>query len=149
MFYIICFGREICLKMKTLAPEIPVYYLISYEDVSQEDIDFAVNNHLDGMDIHVYLPDDYVRAVVKSGLDVFVWTIDDFDNAERFYSLGVNAITTNSLTQEAPEGSFWQQLIWNLRDRFYQVIQCFRAFGDRLRQIVIPASILAAPAVQV
>ncbi len=29
MFYIICFGREICLKMKTLAPEIPVYYLIS------------------------------------------------------------------------------------------------------------------------
>lgn len=149
MFYIICFGREICLKMKTLAPEIPVYYLISYEDVSQEDIDFAVNNHLDGMDIHVYLPDDYVRAVVKSELDVFVWTIDDFDNAERFYRLGVNAITTNTLTQETPEGSFWQQLIWNLRDRCYQVIQCFRAFGDRLRQIVIPASILAAPAVQI
>ena len=149
MFYIICFGREICLKMKALAPEIPVYYLISYENVSQEDIDFAVNNHLDGMDIHVYLPDEYVRAVVKSGLDVFVWTIDDFDNAERFYRLGVNAITTNTLTQETPEGSFWQQLIWNLRDRFYQVIQFFRSFGDRLRQIVIPASILAAPAVQI
>ena len=138
MFYIICFGREICLKMKTLAPEIPVYYLISYEDVSQEDIDFAVNNHLDGMDIHVYLPDDYVRAVVKSGLDVFVWTIDDFDNAERFYRLGVNAITTNTLTQETPEGSFWQQLIWNLRDRFYQVIQFFRSLGDRLGQTVCP-----------
>ena len=99
--------------MKTLAPEIPVYYLISYEDVSQEDIDFAVNNHLDGMDIHVFLPDDYVNAVKASGLDIIVWTIDDFDNAERFYRLGVNAITTNTLTQETPEGSFWQQLIWS------------------------------------
>ncbi len=90
------------------------------------------------MDIHVYLPDDYVRAVVKSGLDVFVWTIDDFDNAERFYRLGVNAITTNTLTQETPEGSFWQQLIWNLRDRFYQVIQFFRSLGDRLLTCICP-----------
>ena len=99
MFYIICFNREICVRVKQLMPEIPVYYLISFEDVSQEDIDFAVSNHLDGMDIHVFLPDSYVKAVVDSGLDVFVWTIDDLDNAERFYGLGVNAITTNTLTQ--------------------------------------------------
>ena len=138
MFYIISFGHEICVKMKTLAPAIPVYYLIGFEGVSQADIDFAVSNHLDGMDIHVFLPDKFVRAVKKAGLDVFAWTIDDFGNTERLFRLGVNAITTNTLTQETPEGSFWQQLIWNLRDRFYQVIQCFRAFGDRLLTCICP-----------
>ena len=73
------------------------------------------------MDIHVFLPDDYVKAVVDSGLDVFVWTIDDIANAERFYELGVNAITTNTLTQEKPEGSLRQQFRWALRDLFYRV----------------------------
>ena len=102
MFVIICFNREICVRIKELMPETPVYYLISFEDVSREDIDFAVNNRLDGMDIHVFLPDDYVKAVVDSGLDVFVWTIDDIRNAERFYELGVTAITSNALSQEKP-----------------------------------------------
>ena len=145
MFYIICFGREICVRMKALAPEIPVYYLIGFENVSQEDIDFAVNNHLDGMDIHVFLPNKYVRAVKNAGLDVFVWTIDDFDNAERFYRLGVNAITTNTLTQEPPEGSFLQQLIWNLRDRFHKAMQCLGAFGTQLQQGLFPAHSNTSP----
>ncbi len=121
MFVIISFGREVCVRIKELMPETPVYYIIGYEDVSREDIDFALNNHLNGMDIHVFLPDDYVKAVVDSGLDVFVWTIDDIGNAERFYELGVNAITTNTLTQEKPEGSLRQQFRWALRDLFYRV----------------------------
>ena len=133
MFVIISFGREICVRVKELMPEIPVYYLIGFENVSQEDIDFAVENHLDGMDIHVFLPTDYVKAVKKSGLDIFVWTIDDLENAERFYRLGINAITTNSLTQEEPEGSFWQRLLWNLRDWFYKLTQPFRSCGERLQ----------------
>ena len=127
MFVIISFGREICARVKELMPEIPVYYLISFEDVSQEDIDFAVNNKLDGMDIHVFLPDDYVKAVTASGLDVFVWTIDDIKNCERFYKLGVNAITTNSINQEAPEGNAFQQFLWALRDYWYNLILRFRA----------------------
>lgn len=134
MFVIISFGREICVRMKELAPEIPVYYIISYEDVAQEDIDFAINNHLDGMDIHVYLPDDYVRAVVASGLDVFVWTIDDLENAERFYKLGVNAITTNSLTQEAPEGNCRQRMLWSLRDWWYHLTVCVKSAFARLHK---------------
>ena len=127
MFVIISFGREICARVKELIPEIPVYYLIGFEDVSQEDIDFAVSNKLDGMDIHVFLPDDYVKAVTASGLDVFVWTIDDIKNCERFYKLGVNAITTNSINQETPEGSGFQQFLWTLRDYWYNLILRFRA----------------------
>ena len=104
MFVLISFGREICVRMKELAPAFPVYYLTDCKGVSQEDIDFAVENHLDGMDIHMHLPDDFIKAVVQSGLDVFVWTIDDIPNAERVYRLGVSAITSNALTQESPEG---------------------------------------------
>lgn len=51
------------------------------------------------MDIHVSLPKDYVKAVVNSGLDVFVWTIDDIGNCERFYRLGVTAIMTQEPSQ--------------------------------------------------
>lgn len=126
MFYVISFGREICVKMKELMPSLRVYYLISFEDVSQEDIDFAVGNHLDGMDIHVFLPDDYVKSVVASGLDVFVWTIDDIDNCDRFYKLGVNAITTNSINQEKPEGNVFRQILWFMRDEWYKLTLFFK-----------------------
>lgn len=57
------------------------------------------------MDTHVSLPKDCVKAVVNSGLDVFVWTIDDIGNCERLYRLGVTAITSNSLTQEPPQAN--------------------------------------------
>ena len=39
-----------------------------------------------GMDIHVFHPKKYVKAVVASGLDVFVWMIDDLGNCEKFIS---------------------------------------------------------------
>ena len=128
MFYVISFGREICVRMKALMPSLPVYYLIGFENVSQEDIDFAVRNGLDGMDIHVFLPEDYVKSVVASGLDVFVWTIDDIGNGEKFYKLGVNGITTNSITQEKPGGTLAQRILWSLRDFWYKLTLQFRSF---------------------
>ena len=129
MFCVISFGREICLKMKELMPSLRVYLIVSYEDVSRENIDFALGNHLDGMDIHVYHPDDYVKSVVASGLDVFVWTIDDMENCERFYQLGVNAITTNSINQEKPAGNAFRQFLWLLRDIWYQLTSHFKFFS--------------------
>ena len=105
MFVVICFNRAICVRMKELMPDLPVYLLIDFKGVSQEDIDFAAEHHLDGMDIHVFLPDDYVKAVIASGLDVIVWTVDDVETAERLYSLGVTAITSNALTQAPPKSS--------------------------------------------
>ncbi len=133
MFHVISFGREICVRMKTLMPELRVYYIISYEDVSRENIDFALESGLDGMDIHVYHPEDYVKDVVNSGLDVFVWTIDDLDNAERLFHLGVNAITTNSLTQEKPEGTVFQKIIWFFRDLCYQIKMSFKTLIDQIK----------------
>ena len=133
MFYVISFGREICVRMKTLMPALRVYYIISYEDVSRENIDFALESGLDGMDIHVFHPEDYVKDVVNSELDVFVWTIDDLDNAERLYNLGVNAITTNSLTQEKPDGNIFQKIIWFFRDFFYKIKMSFKTSIEKIK----------------
>ena len=133
MFYVISFGREICVRMKTLMPALRVYYIISYEDVSRENIDFALESGLDGMDIHVFHPEDYVKDVVNTGLDVFVWTIDDLDNAERLYNLGVNAITTNSLTQEKPDGNLCQKIIWFFRDFFYKIKMSCKTAIDKIK----------------
>lgn len=129
MFYIICFSRDLCVRIKELMPQTPVYYLISNEGVSREDIDFALENNLDGMDIHCYLPDEYISEVVASGLDVFVWTVDDIPLAERLYNLGINAITTNSLTQEKPSGTFRRQIRWFFRDLRYYLNLLFARFS--------------------
>ncbi len=118
MIYIISFGREICAEIKKCMPDTPVYLIVD-EKEQQEDIDFAVKNKLDGMDIHVFGPEDYAGKVQKAGLDVFVWTIDDMDNAERFYKYGVTAITTNSLTQEKPQLTFWQKIIFAIKKFFH------------------------------
>ena len=117
-FVIISFGREICARIKGLMPETPVYYL-SDNRASREDLDFAVKNGLDGLDLHHGVTDDYVKAAQKAGLDVIVWTVDDVPTAERFYKLGVTAVTTNALTQQKPQGTLLQKLVWALRDVFY------------------------------
>ena len=62
--------------------------------------------------------------------DIIVWTIDDMDSVERFYELGVNAITTNSITQEKPQGNIFQQFLWAVRDLFYNLKQSIaKLFG--------------------
>ena len=120
MFVIISFGREICAKMKRYLPDIPVYYLAGMS-ASYDDIDFAVKNHLDGMDILHSLPNDYYKAIRKAGLDIMVWTVDGIKNADRVYEFGVTSITTDKLTQDKPQGNIFQKILWRYRDLFYKM----------------------------
>ncbi|MBR0536604.1 MAG: glycerophosphodiester phosphodiesterase [Clostridia bacterium] len=120
MFVIISFGGEICARMKELMPETPVYYLFS-GSVSEQAIAFAAENGLDGLDVYCGMPDDAVQAIKAAGLDTIVWTVDDLETAERFYKLGVTAVTTNALTASAPEGNVFQRFFWKLRDLFYKL----------------------------
>lgn len=117
MLNIISFSREICAVIKKEMPETPVYLLVDKKG-QQEDIDFAVDNHLDGLDIHVRSSGSYVSRVQEAGLDVFVWTVDDINNAEKCYKRGVTAVTTNCLTQEKPQLTKWQEFIWTIKDLF-------------------------------
>ena len=107
------------------------------EDIPSIDMESAFTHMeeagIDAVMLHAASVEDYVKDVVNSGLDVFVWTIDDLDNAERLYNLGVNAITTNSLTQEKPDGNIFQKLIWFFRDFFYKIKMSFKTLIDKIK----------------
>ena len=118
MFVIISFGWEICARIKKLMPETPVYLLMDSEDTADY-INFVVQNNLDGLDMNCGLSEDCYKAVKKADIDIIIWTVDDIYTTEQFFKLGVRSVTTNSLTQEAPEGNGFQRFIWSIRDMIY------------------------------
>ncbi|MEN6574776.1 MAG: glycerophosphodiester phosphodiesterase family protein, partial [Phycisphaerales bacterium] len=56
----------------------------------------AKDHGLDGLDVHYAgVTEEFVRAVRAAGLGLYVWTVDDPDEAARLVALGVDGITTN------------------------------------------------------
>ena len=51
---------------------------------------------LDGLDVHYAgVTEEFARAVKAAGQKLYVWTVDDPDEAMRLVQLGVDGITTN------------------------------------------------------
>lgn len=117
MFTIISFSRALLARIKELLPEVPAYLLISIGDNSDV-IDFCRAHHIDGVDFISLLDDKEIKGYVNSGLKTVAWTVDDIKDADRLYRLGVRDITTNKLTQNAPQGNFFQRELWRLKDYF-------------------------------
>ena len=117
MFTIITFSRELAARIKELLPEVPAFLLISVGDNSDV-IDFCRAHHIDGIDFVSVLSDEEIEGYVRSGLKTMAWTVDDIEGADRLYRLGVRDITTNRLTQNAPDGNVFQKLLWRLKDFF-------------------------------
>jgi glycerophosphoryl diester phosphodiesterase len=56
----------------------------------------AKDNGLDGLDVHYAgVTEEFVCAVKAAGQKLYVWTVDDPDEAVRLVKLGVDGITTN------------------------------------------------------
>lgn len=125
MFTIISFSRDLLVRIKELLPYVPAYLLITVGD-DEESIDFCKANDIDGIDFVYVLGDDLIKNIVSSGLYTMSWTVDDTDSVERLYKLGIRDVTTNSLTQLAPEGNIFQKLIWWFRDLFGAFINVFK-----------------------
>lgn len=121
MFTIISFGRGQSARIKELLPEIPVFLLISVGS-DEEAITFCKEHNIDGLDFVNVLDDDLIKTIVSSGLKTMSWTVDDISSAERLYRLGIRDITTNSLTQNAPQGNLIQKTLWRIRDYFANLI---------------------------
>ncbi len=99
-FVLISFSRDDLVRIKTLMPQNPVWLLT--ESATQDDIDFCLQNGIDGLDFkHVTKP-GVARAAAKAGLKTVVWTVDDLRKVRKFYDLGVTGFTTNALP--SPEG---------------------------------------------
>ncbi len=102
---IISFGLETAAAAKKQLPRIPVYWLkgTDKDEVTKQYlphdpslIDVAVENGLDGLDLHYAgVNQEFMDAVKAAGQKLYVWTVDDPQEAKRLVDLGVAGITTN------------------------------------------------------
>jgi glycerophosphoryl diester phosphodiesterase len=103
---VISFQADAVAESKRRLPEIPAYYLASFKKDKESGawgpslealIAKARELHADGLDLSAKGPidADFVRAVHAAGLKLYVWTVDDPEEARRFAEAGVDGITTN------------------------------------------------------
>lgn len=102
---IIGFGLETVTASKELMPKIPTYWVKRTDkDEKTEErlphdtklIQTVREKGLDGLDVHYAgVTRDFMDAVKISGQKLYVWTVDDPEEAIRLDRLGVSGITTN------------------------------------------------------
>lgn len=94
-FIVISFNKNILLALRNILPDIKLYLVT--RKFSMEDISFCTENRIDGIDFYISNSGSMIDILHESGLKSMVWTVDDVAMANRFRSLGVTAITTNTL----------------------------------------------------
>ncbi|HOE10920.1 MAG TPA: glycerophosphodiester phosphodiesterase [bacterium] len=102
---IIGFDLDTVAKSKELMPNLPAYWLKATEKEKdtgvliphgKELIQTAREKGLDGLDVqHSGVTREFVDAVHEAGLRLYVWTVNDPDEARRLKELGVDGITTD------------------------------------------------------
>jgi glycerophosphoryl diester phosphodiesterase len=101
---IIGFDLETVAASKKLI-DVPTYWLKGTEKTKETKewiphdpklIQIARDKGLDGLDVHFAgVNEEFARAVRAAGQKLYVWTVDDPDEARRLVQLGVAGITTN------------------------------------------------------
>lgn len=134
MFVIITFGNEHAAKIKKLMPKTPVYLLLGRVTDKNylESIQFCLDNNIDGIDMYNVTNKKMVKSAIDAGLKTMVWTVDDIKTVEEFYSWGVRDFTTNTLTQDEPDGKlkifeqFFQRLVVLLNRIYTKIALLFK-----------------------
>lgn len=85
--------------------DVPTYWLKGTEKVKETEqwiphdpglAPMAKDRGLDGLDVHYAgVTEEFAHAVKACGLKLYVWTVDDPNEARRLVQLGVDGITTN------------------------------------------------------
>jgi glycerophosphoryl diester phosphodiesterase len=102
---IIAFNLDTTKAAKKQMPDIPVYWLVGTgKDKETEEwiphsaslIDELAGTKVDGLNVHwAGVTQEFTKAVHKAGLGLYVWTVDDADEAARLAECGVDGITTD------------------------------------------------------
>jgi glycerophosphoryl diester phosphodiesterase len=90
------FGHGSMVRCKRLSPSLRVGLLYDDELVDYEA--FAGSNGISLYSLHIYhgvLTDDYAAEVIRSGLQVYPWTIDDPARMREVLEIGASGIITN------------------------------------------------------
>jgi len=101
---IIAFDLETAAMSKELI-DVPTYWLKGTEKIKETEqwvphnpqlVQTAKNKGLDGLDVHYAgVNKEFADAVKASGQKLYVWTVDEPEEAIRLIKLGVDGITTN------------------------------------------------------
>lgn len=101
---IISFNRQVCAAAKQVLPWLKVYQLASYRKRGSDktaDLAALISNAqadgLDGLNLGRDWPwtPDMVSTIRRAELGLFVWTVNDPQEAKRLAALGVDGITTD------------------------------------------------------
>jgi len=93
---VISFNATDIVAVKTALPSMTCLFLT--EDLCEKDLEFALDNGLDGIsfDCSKY-NSDVIASAHAQGLLLNSWAVDDEETAKKLYSDGVKSITTNTL----------------------------------------------------
>jgi len=101
---IIGFDLETVTASKELI-DVPTYWLRGTKKVEETEewiphdpslVQTVIENGLDGLDVHYAgVTQEFVDAAKAAGQKLYVWTVDDPEEANRLVGLGVSGITTN------------------------------------------------------
>lgn len=103
---IISFSDRVCAECKAAMPELEVYWIVGlkkdettgeWNHTAQELIARAKELKLDGLDLQAapMVDSALVRQAIASGLEVYVWTVNDEQVARAMLEAGVAGITTD------------------------------------------------------
>ncbi len=102
---LISFNLKTTSYAKKILPQFEVYWLRNVERKkfqfwkwrAEKLIEEALVNELDGLDVrgNKSIDQKFVDKVKAAGLKLFIWTINNPEEAERFIKLGVDGITTD------------------------------------------------------
>ena len=102
---IIGFNLKTVTDAKKLMPQIPVYWLKGtgknketdeYIPHSPKLIQIARENGLDGLDVHYKgVTREFAKAVRAAGLGLYIWTVNEPEEAIRLIKLKVDGLTTD------------------------------------------------------
>lgn len=92
----IAFDFETIKEAKVLFPEVPGYYLSSFQGDINKRFGAIVESNLEGVDLrHTIIDEALVEKCNGAGLDVWCWTVNDPATARKMKEMGVTAITTD------------------------------------------------------
>ena len=92
----IAFDFKTIKQAKALYPKVPCYYLSSFKSDINKHLEACVESGLDGLDLrHNIIDQELVEQCHASGLDVWCWTVNDTETAQKMKDFGVSAVTTD------------------------------------------------------
>ena len=101
---VISYEREVLTGLRRRLPEPGVLLVARFErtggswrPTAEHLVEIARSDGLDGLSVMAceHIDADFVRTVKDAGLVLWVWTVDEPDEARRLIAAGVDALTTN------------------------------------------------------